>query len=321
VGILNIVANLLGARNKKSFFECRIDMILPLTLLGILKVEAVSSEAKQRDVFDFDASGTIRTLPLIHTERTMKFVSALLVASLAGSAVAFQASTPARASSTVMRETKADLEALAPKLNPIVKYWDPLNLVDSSPWGLSQEATIGWLRQSEIKHGRVSMAAFVGYCVQSNFHFPWAMTLDGTPFPSTDLSPPDQWDALPFASKLQIIAFIGFLEWYSELTPGAGAENGIQHYTKGGQPGKYPTFDGIPHPVPLNLFDPFGFSKNASPEKKAKGLQAEINNGRLAMLGIFGFLCEQTISGSVPLLGGIVKPYAGEVMSPFDGNF
>ena len=31
--------------------------------------------------------------------------------------------------------------------------------------------------------------------------------------------------------------------------------------------------------VPFDLFDPFGLSKNASPEKKAKGLLAEINNG------------------------------------------
>lgn len=165
------------------------------------------------------------------------------------------------------------------------------------------------------------MAAFVGYCVQSNFHFPWALSLDGTPFPSTDLSPPEQWDALPFASKLQIIAFIGFLEWYSELTPGAGAENGLTHYTKGGIPGKYPTFDGIPHSVPMNLYDPLGLSKNMSAEQSEKGLRAEINNGRLAMLGIFGFVCAQTIPGSVPVLSGIVGPYSGEVMAPFEGNF
>ena len=31
---------------------------------------------------------------------------------------------------------------------------------------------------------------------------------------------------------------------------------------------------------------PFGLSKNASPEKKEKGLIAEINNGRLAQLGM-----------------------------------
>jgi len=35
------------------------------------------------------------------------------------------------------------------------------------------------------------------------------------------------------------------------------------------------------------------------------------------MLGIFGFLCAQTIPGSVPLLVGVVKPYSGQVMSPF----
>ena len=94
---------------------------------------------------------------------------------------------------------------------------------------------------------------------------------------------------------------------------------------KGGKPGDYPDFttgpDGLPHPVPFNLYDPFGFSKNKSEEAKARGLKVEINNGRLAMLGIFGFLSEQTIPGSVPVLGGIVKPYAGEVMAPFSENY
>ncbi|KAG7338662.1 chlorophyll A-B binding protein [Nitzschia inconspicua] len=220
-------------------------------------------------------------------------------------------------SSTGLGETKADLEDMAAKLNRLVKYWDPLDLVDASFWGFSREQTIGWLRQSEVKHGRVAMAAFVGYCVQSNFVFPWSLTSGGMPHPSTDLSPPEQWDALPFASKVQIILFIGFLEFYSELY-GLGEP----HYTKGGKVGKYPEFKGtIPHPVPFNLYDPFGLSKNKSEESKARGLLSEINNGRLAMLGIFGFLCEQTIPGSVPLLTGIVKPYAGEVMAPFSADF
>ena len=217
--------------------------------------------------------------------------------------------------------SQEDLKALAADLNPIVKYWDPLGLADAGFWGTSEEKTIAWLRQSEIKHSRVAMAAFVGYCVQSNFVFPWAISLDGTPHPSTDLSPPEQWDALPFASKLQIIGFVGFLEFYSELTPKGGSTSALSHYMSGGKPGQYPMFDDIPHPVPFNLYDPFGLSKNKSDEAKARGLKAEINNGRLAMLGIFGFLCEQTIPGSVPALTGIVKPYAGEVMAPFSANF
>ena len=38
----------------------------------------------------------------------------------------------------------------------------------------------------------------------------------------------------------------------------------------------------VPHPVPFDLFDPFGLSAKASPEKKEKGLLAEINNGETA---------------------------------------
>jgi len=62
---------------------------------------------------------------------------------------------------------------------------------------------------------------------------------------------------------------------------------------------------------------PFGFTAKMSPEKKAKSLIAEINNGRLAMLGIMGFMAESKVPGSVPALGGLIKPYAGEVMAPF----
>lgn len=233
-----------------------------------------------------------------------------LSAALLASASAFTTLDSSVRGTTQLAESKADLEALAEKLNPIVKYYDPFSVADNKLWTLDGEATIGWLRHSEIKHGRVAMAAFVGYCVQSNFVLPYKLTLAGDNHPGLDLSPPEQWDALPLASKVQIVLFVGFLEAYSE---------GIDtHYTKGGKPGEFPDFDRVPHPVPLNLFDPFGMSKNRSEEAKAKGRIAEINNGRLAQLGIFGFLCAQTIPGSVPALAGIVKPYAGEVMSPFE---
>ena len=69
-----------------------------------------------------------------------------------------------------------------------------------------------------------------------------------------------------------------------------------------------------------DLFDPFGLSKTASPEKKEKGLRAEINNGRLAQVGILGFLAEQKVPGSVPALTGLVQPYSGEVMAPFSAT-
>ena len=203
-----------------------------------------------------------------------------------------------------------------------MQFYDPLELSSISIWGNTNDQSIAFLRHSEIKHGRMAMAAFVGYIVQSNgIHFPWPTSFDGSPFPWDAGSPPEQWDSLPFASKVQIILFIGFLEYFSELTPGEGSDVGLIHYTKGGKPGAYPSFEGLPHPVPFNLFDPFGLSKNASAEKKERGLLCEINNGRLAMIGIMGFVSAETIPGSVPALVDIVKPYAGEVMAPFSADF
>jgi hypothetical protein len=79
----------------------------------------------------------------------MKFAALFL--SLAATASAFApASTNSRASVAV-QESKADLEALAGELNPIVKYYDPLNLAEAEFWGDSNEATIGFLRHAEIK--------------------------------------------------------------------------------------------------------------------------------------------------------------------------
>jgi len=100
----------------------------------------------------------------------MKTTIAALTALLT-SASAF---APAKqtASTSVLSETKADLGDLAKKLNPIVNYYDPLGLADREFWGLSNEMTIGFLREAEVKHGRIAMFAFVGYIVHAN-HITW----------------------------------------------------------------------------------------------------------------------------------------------------
>jgi len=84
---------------------------------------------------------------------------------------------------------------------------------------------------------------------------------------------------------------------------------------RGGKPGYFPTFG----EYPLSLYDPFGFNDNLTEEEKANKLNIEINNGRLAMLGLFSLISEARVPGAVPALAGYIKPYDGEVMAPFTG--
>merc|ERR1712232_488074 len=214
----------------------------------------------------------------------------------------------------VHMETLDDLIDLAEENPGPVGYWDPLNLGSAEFWGQSNEATIGFLRHAEIKHGRVAMAGFVGYCLHENgirWPFPLSTSLpDYSSF--AGLSAPAVWDATPLASRLQILGAIGLLEFWGEFSPRLITE-GTAHYMRGGKPGYFPTFG----EYPLSLYDPFGFNDNLTEEEKANKLNIEINNGRLAMLGLFSLISEARVPGAVPALAGYIKPYDGEVMGPF----
>merc|ERR1711924_556320 len=155
-------------------------------------------------------------------------------------------------------------------LNGVFPHPVPLDLYD--PFGIFSNASPEKKargRLIEIKHGRVAMAGFVGYCLHANgFQFPLHIPGD-----YTTKSPAELWDQVPTNGKLQILGFVAFLEFFGELGGRVGAP---AHYMRGGLPGAYPSFkkflNGVfPHPVPLDLYDPFGIFSNASPEKKARG--------------------------------------------------
>ena len=197
-------------------------------------------------------------------------------------------------------------------------FWDPLGCSGMSFWTLDNDQTVGYLRHAEIKHGRIAMAGFLGYCVQcldvvKGEH----TTLPYRGFVA-DVTPQEQWDNIPVVGKLQILIAIGMLESYGE---GAAAGPEYTHYMRGGQPGFYPDIKGKCNgQIGINLYDPFGFGFRDKPaDKRARGLKSEILNGRAAMFGIMGFLAESKVPGSVPILSKIsgFPHYDGDVMAPF----
>ena len=107
--------------------------------------------------------------------------------------------------------------------------WDPLGLAD-----YGSEETLAWFRHAEVKHGRVAMAAFVGWwAVGSGLRFPGELAhgLDFSSIPSKGL---EAWDAVPGWGKAQLLIFAGLIEFHDELF---FSRRGT-HYLRGGTPGK-----------------------------------------------------------------------------------
>merc|ERR1719226_424570 len=158
-----------------------------------------------------------------------------------------------------------------PNTIEIGQVWDPLKLSE-----LGSDETIAWFRHAEVKHGRVAMAAFVGWwAVGAGLRLPGELSHElGLTFASIPSKGLEAWDAVPGWGKAQMLLFAGLIEFHDEIFY---SRRGT-HYMRGGVPGK--------NMVP-GLWDPIGFT-NKSPEALARGRDVEIKNGRLAMIGIAG---------------------------------
>jgi hypothetical protein len=202
---------------------------------------------------------------------TLSVASAFVPSQNAASCTALKAALPRE---TVLSE---------PDTTEFGKIWDPLGLAE-----MGSDETIAWFRHSEVKHGRVAMAAFVGWwAVGAGLRLPGELAygLNFADIPSKGL---EAWDAVPGWGKAQMLLFAGLIEFHDELFY---SRRGT-HYMRGGTPGK--------NMVP-GLFDPLGLSTGKSAEAKARGRASEIKNGRLAMIGVAGMWAAATLPGSVPL--------------------
>jgi hypothetical protein len=127
----------------------------------------------------------------------------IIAATLAVSAAAFAPSKVAQ-TSTSLSAFEGELGVQEP-----LGFFDPLGLVEDG-----NQAKFDRLRFVELKHGRISMLAVVGYLIeQAGVRLPGAIAQDGTTF--ADI--PAGFAALskiPDAGLFQLFAFIGFLETF-----------------------------------------------------------------------------------------------------------
>ena len=249
----------------------------------------------------------------------------IVALALLGSASAYVAPVP-KSAATSLAAGKADLAALcAENPSPLGNFegiWDPLGCADMDFWGLGNEATIGYLRHAEIKHGRVAMAGFLGYLAGSTPLVSGEHLIQPYKGYVAGCTPQEQWANIPLIGKLQILVLVGMLESYGE---GAGQPDGYVHYTKGGLPGYYPPIvGGGGGQITLNLYKPFDIFPEQDEAQKARGRQVEINNGRLAMLGLISVLAQSLPThDATPVLSAIPNfpEYSGNVMIPFSNDF
>eukprot|EP00438_Fugacium_kawagutii_P025650 Skav209581 [mRNA] locus=scaffold281:275160:278939:+ [translate_table: standard] len=160
-----------------------------------------------------------------------------------------------------------------------VGFWDPA--------GADVVENFKRRRQTELKHGRISMLATMGYITpEITGKFPGYLS------PSAGLKFADVPNGLAAISKVpaagwgQILAYMAFCEVSQDQSPGTPAAAGD-----------------------------FGFKvlTASDPAEKTKKLSAELANGRLAMMAIIGMFFQATQDG---LTGSAWGDWANYTASP-----
>mmetsp|Transcript_38895 Transcript_38895/g.58435 ORF Transcript_38895/g.58435 Transcript_38895/m.58435 type:complete len:211 (-) Transcript_38895:239-871(-) len=184
-----------------------------------------------------------------------------LLAAMAASAAAFAPATTSVQQTALMAvDTDMEIGAVAP-----LGFFDPLGYI-------TDEEKFSRYRAVEKKHGRIAMMAMLGTFVHNN---KW--TFDGYLSPSQGLKFSDIDSGIgglfqvPPAGLLQIILFCGFVElaWWpaTQLDGDYGVRLGN-----------------------INNWD-------EEPAKEIRQRNAELNNGRAAMMGILGTFVHEVVTG------------------------
>jgi len=146
-------------------------------------------------------------------------------------------------------------------------FWDPLGFTSDG-----DEAAFKRRRSVELKHGRVAMAATMGYITPYYYKFPGFLS------PSAGVKFADVPNGLAAFSKVPALGWVQII-FFTGIVEGAW---GVGEDYKNGTPGD------------------FGWKVITSddPAEKEKKLAAELANGRLAMMAIIGMFFQDGLTGS-----------------------
>eukprot|EP00543_Licmophora_paradoxa_P009048 CAMPEP_0202446462 /NCGR_PEP_ID=MMETSP1360-20130828/4929_1 /ASSEMBLY_ACC=CAM_ASM_000848 /TAXON_ID=515479 /ORGANISM="Licmophora paradoxa, Strain CCMP2313" /LENGTH=197 /DNA_ID=CAMNT_0049062933 /DNA_START=84 /DNA_END=677 /DNA_ORIENTATION=- len=193
-------------------------------------------------------------------------MKSVIFASLLASAVAFAPSKSATVKSSSLAAFEDELGA-----QPPLGFFDPLGLVADG-----DQEKFDRLRYVEIKHGRISMLAVVGYLTaEAGIRLPGDIDYSGTSFESV----PNGFGALTTISGAgiaQIVAFVGFLELAV-----------MKDITGGEFVGDF-----------RNDFIDYGWD-SLDAEAQLSKRAIELNQGRAAMMGILALMVHEKLGVSL----------------------
>mmetsp|Transcript_42948 Transcript_42948/g.91312 ORF Transcript_42948/g.91312 Transcript_42948/m.91312 type:complete len:254 (-) Transcript_42948:131-892(-) len=236
-----------------------------LLSLSCLPLPLEGGVARNRVIF--------RLTDISNSIRTMMKTACLLA--LAGSAAAFAPAQQGAVSNTALSASPFanELGAQAP-----LGFFDPLGMLKDA-----DQQKFDTIREMELKHGRVAMLAVVGYLT----------TASGYRFPYMPEDVPAGFGALHALAStqdgksvlVQMAVFFVLAEIVNREAPWSGVEaEFVGDYRNG-------------------AID-YGWDK-FSDEKKLRTRAVELNNGRAAMMGIWGLVTHEVMGVSI-LPGGVL---------------
>jgi len=158
-------------------------------------------------------------------------------------------------------------------------YWDPLSILQMKNTEEESDAQFAWWREAEIKHGRISMLAVVGYIA----------TYTGLRLPGMENVP---YGLGAFDGSLYERGGLAETNLWITVTTVLFLECVVRDVTETGKhPGDY-----------LNGFGEQRWDFRSDEVKKNQRAK-ELNNGRAAMMGILGLVVHENMGNVDDLLG------------------